>query len=192
MLVEMLFPSKRRYPDNSWDLLFGCPEILALDLNGLDGWVNGTIGPTKRARKALSGDKQLADNSRQVANTSDKFCVKLNVNHFKPEEILVKTDGKCVTIHGKHEERHESDGWVAREFTRRYALTDDCDADSLVSRLDPKGVLTVEANKRPKDCQQMDRIIPIDVNKVTENLDAKDADNRDINTNTTTITTSEE
>jgi len=102
----------------------------------------------------------------EVANTADKFAVKLDCSHFKPEEIEVKTIGNNVVIHGKHEERNDKHGWVQREFTRRYALPEGCEPESVVSSLDNNGVLMVEAKKKelpPIDTNE--RKIPITLNQ---------------------------
>ena len=48
--------------------------------------------------------------------TFDRFrqmCV--DVGHFKPSEITVKTTDDNIIVHGKHEERNDQHGFVSRE-----------------------------------------------------------------------------
>ncbi|PRD23070.1 UNVERIFIED_CONTAM: l [Trichonephila clavipes] len=78
------------------------------------------------------------DNSGQseVKNDPDKFKVMLNVNHFKPNEIDVKTVDNSIVIHGKHEEKTDEHGFISREFTRRYMLPKGTDPETVKSSLD--------------------------------------------------------
>ena len=58
----------------------------------------------------------------QVLNTASEFKVSLDVSHFKPSELSVKTTDTMVTIHGHHEEREDEHGMIMREFKRSYKL----------------------------------------------------------------------
>ena len=57
-----------------------------------------------------------------MSNTEKEFCVKVDVQHFKPDEIQVKTVDNRVVIQAKHEEREDEHGYICREFTRQYVL----------------------------------------------------------------------
>ncbi|CAN8004293.1 unnamed protein product [Ixodes hexagonus] len=87
-----------------------------------------------------------------VASDPDKFALRVDVRHFAPEEITVKTVDNCVVVHGKHEEKSDDAGsYVKREFTRRYVLPDDVDPHTVTSSLSAGGLLAVEApRKTPK------------------------------------------
>jgi crystallin alpha B len=99
-----------------------------------------------------------------VANDPNKFVVKLDCSHFKPEEIEVKTIDNNIMIHGKHEEKMDKHGWVTREFTRRYALPEECQAKEVTSSLQPSGVLLIEApKKRLEPIKDNERVVPIKV-----------------------------
>ncbi|KAJ0171135.1 hypothetical protein K1T71_013334 [Dendrolimus kikuchii] len=95
--------------------------------------------------------RQMALAARDIGSTitadKDKFQVNLDVQHFKPEEITVKTADGYVIIEGKHEEKQDEHGFISRQFTRRYALPDNCDPDTVESRLSSDGVLTIIAPK---------------------------------------------
>ncbi|CAG2179442.1 unnamed protein product, partial [Oppiella nova] len=102
----------------------------------------------------------------QVVNAGDRFAVRLDCQHFTPEEITVKVVDHQLVIHGKHEERTDSHGWVQREFTRRYVLPDGCEPEKVVSSLDAKGILSIEAPKKalpPPDNNE--RVVPIAIKK---------------------------
>ena len=58
----------------------------------------------------------------QVVNTDTEFRVNVDVQHFKPEEINIKTKDNRLIIHARHEERPDEHGFIMREFTRQYVL----------------------------------------------------------------------
>ena len=62
----------------------------------------------------------------QVSNTVDQFKINLDVAHFKPEEIYVKTVDDKIVIHAKHEEKEDEHGFIMREFQRSYVLPKVC------------------------------------------------------------------
>ena len=98
----------------------------------------------------------------EVKNNANKFEVKLDCSHFKPEEITVKTVDNNLIIHGKHEEKTDGHGWVSREFTRRYTLPEGVEEDKVVSALHSDGVLTIEAPKKPLEpIKANERLVPI-------------------------------
>ena len=100
----------------------------------------------------------------EVVNDDNKFEVKLDVNHFKPEDIVVKTVDNYIVISGKHEEKADKHGFIKREFTRRYALPERCDPSKVVSSLKADGILTIEAPKRPLiELKANERHIPINI-----------------------------
>jgi len=110
--------------------------------------------------------RQLAprSGSSDVVNDDNKFEVKLDVNHFKPEDIVVKTVDNYIVISGKHEEKADKHGFIKREFTRRYALPERCDPEKVVSSLKSDGILTIESPKSPMyELMGNERLIPIDI-----------------------------
>ncbi|KAG6443603.1 protein lethal(2)essential for life [Manduca sexta] len=108
--------------------------------------------------------RQLALAARDVGSTitadKDKFQVNLDVQHFTPEEITVKTVDGFVIVEGKHEEKQDEHGYISRQFTRRYALPENCDPDTVESRLSSDGVLTVIAPRVPP-VSKNERAVPI-------------------------------
>lgn len=82
----------------------------------------------------------------QKVNTDDKdsFEVCLDVQHFKPEELEVKTEQNAILVHAKHEEKQDEHGFVSRQFTRRYDLPKGYRAEDVCSRLSSDGILTIK------------------------------------------------
>lgn len=58
----------------------------------------------------------------QVVNNDKEFRVSVDVQHFKPEELEIKTKDNRVFIHARHEDRPDEHGFIMREFTRQYVL----------------------------------------------------------------------
>ncbi|KAI5615579.1 heat shock protein beta-1, partial [Silurus asotus] len=109
--------------------------------------------------RALS--RQLSSGMSEIKQTQDGWKVSLDVNHFSPEELSVKTKDGVVEIIGKHEERKDEHGFISRSFTRKYTLPPGADAEKITSSLSPEGVLTVEA-PLPKPAIQSSEInIPV-------------------------------
>ena len=153
MALNLFYP--HRCGRNYWDVwdwptsLFG--QNFGIDLDDFDD-----ILTSRRL------DLAQRSGASEVANTKDKFALKLDCSHFKPEEIEVKTVGNNVVIHGKHEERTDKHGWVQREFTRRYALPEGCEPEKVVSNLSSNGVLVIEAPKKElPPLKQNERVVPI-------------------------------
>lgn len=93
--------------------------------------------------RALS--RQLSSGMSEIKQTQDSWKVCLDVNHFSPEELTVKTKDGVVEIIGNHEERKDEHGFISRCFTRKYTLPPGAELEKVTSSLSPEGVLTVEA-----------------------------------------------
>ncbi|XP_035240411.1 crystallin, alpha B, a [Anguilla anguilla] len=89
----------------------------------------------------------------------DRFVINLDVKHFSPEELKVKVNGEFIEIRGKHEDRQDEHGFIAREFVRKYKPPVGVDPGSITSSLSSTGVLTVSAPR--KKVEVMERSIPI-------------------------------
>ncbi len=114
-----------------------------------------------KQRKRLRSPSDLVNSSPKVRklNKSDKFEVKLDVIHFRPEEITVKTVDKDLIVEGKHGERRDENGFVSRQFTRRYEMPEDIDLERMTSSLSADGKLSIEAPI--KQSLPKERVIPI-------------------------------
>ncbi|XP_068626825.1 protein lethal(2)essential for life-like [Battus philenor] len=106
--------------------------------------------------------KQLSTVLRDASTIKtdrNKFQINLDVQHFAPDEITVKTSDGYVVIEGKHEEKKDEHGWVSRQFSRRYALPESCSVDAVQSRLSSDGVLTITAPLETPPSNE--RVVPI-------------------------------
>lgn len=95
-----------------------------------------------------------------IKTDKDKFQINLDVQHFSPEEISVKTSDGYVVIEAKHEEKEDEHGYVSRQFVRRYALPAGTESEDVVSQLSSDGILTVSA-PRKVEAAKGERVVPI-------------------------------
>ncbi|XP_036136161.1 heat shock protein beta-1 [Molossus molossus] len=168
-------PFRDWYPSHSrlFEQAFGMPRLpeewsQCFSHSGWPGYmrplpaaaVEGTPAVAAPAySRALS--RQLSSGVSEIQHTPDRWRVSLDVNHFAPEELTVKTKEGVVEITGKHEERQDEHGYISRCFTRKYTLPPGVDPTLVSSSLSPEGTLTVEA-PMPKPANQSAEItIPV-------------------------------
>ncbi|XP_053209078.1 alpha-crystallin A chain-like [Panonychus citri] len=124
---------------------------------------------------SASGSSACASSSSKSNVNSingDTFEVKVQVEHFKPEEISVKLlDTNNLVIEGKHAERSDDHGFISRSFSRRYIIPDIYDIEKLESQLSLNGVLTIKAPRKPIQGSNGEKIIPI---TLTSNISSVD------------------
>ncbi|XP_059404859.1 heat shock protein beta-1-like [Carassius carassius] len=89
--------------------------------------------------------REMSSGMSEIKQTPEAWKISLDVSHFAPEELTVKTKDGVVEITGKHEERKDEHGFVSRCFTRKYTLPFGVDSEKITSCLSPEGVLTIEA-----------------------------------------------
>lgn len=111
----------------------------------------------------------------------DGFQVSMDVQHFHPNEITVKTVDNSVIVEAKHEEKRDEHGYISRQFIRRYDLPKGFKAEDVISSLSSDGVLTVKAAP-PKAIEGNTRSIQIQQTgpartNVNNNEKAKEATN---------------
>nr|WKR20127.1 heat shock protein HSP20.4 [Agrotis ipsilon] len=103
----------------------------------------------------------VRDTGSTIKEDKDKFQVNLDVQHFAPEEISVKTVDGYLVVEAKHEEKQDEHGYISRSFTRRYALPEGIDADTVMSKLSSDGVLSITAPLKPKPKESNERVVQI-------------------------------
>ncbi|XP_026755952.1 protein lethal(2)essential for life-like [Galleria mellonella] len=139
-------------------------QLFGLDLSPNDFLTDVLDRPTLQIREYIRPWRNLALAARDLGSTiksdKDKFQINLDVQHFSPEEISVKTADGFVVIEGKHEEKKDDHGFVSRQFKRRYALPEGCNPETVESRLSSDGVLTVIAPLATKGVKD-ERAVPI-------------------------------
>ncbi|KAM6155318.1 heat shock protein beta-1 [Rhynchocyon petersi] len=170
-------PFRDWYPAHSrlFDQAFGLPRLPEewSQWFGHSGWP-GYVRPLPAAAvegaapvavaapaysRALS--RQLSSGISEIRQTPDRWRVSLDVNHFAPEELTVKTKEGVVEITGKHEERQDEHGFISRCFTRKYTLPPGVDPTLVSSSLSPEGTLTVEAPIPKPATQSAEITIPV-------------------------------
>nr|UQK61683.1 small heat shock protein [Ailoscolex lacteospumosus] len=140
-------------PSRVLDQHFGL-GLLDEDLMPPQMWRGLMVRPRRQPAQQASG-------MSEVQNTDKDFRVNLDVSHFAPEELSIKTVDNRVIIHGKHEEKQDEHGFIQREFRRTYVLPTDVDPNTVKSSLTADGVLSIKA---PKKTQALptERVIPIE------------------------------
>lgn len=144
---DWMFPSSRTMlPSSTWWGGMGPSVGMGMGMPGLESM--GRLG-------------QLAPRGN-VINDKNQFAVNVDVRHFKPEEITVRTAGDYVTIEGKHEDREDEQGYIRRHFVRKYMLPENVKPENVKSTLSSDGVLTISAPKEQKALEHGgEREIPI-------------------------------
>nr|XP_026486086.1 alpha-crystallin B chain-like [Vanessa tameamea] len=99
------------------------------------------------------------DTGSSIKLEKDKWQINVDVQHFAPSEITVKTVNGYIVVEGKHEEKQDEHGFISRQFVRRFKIPEDTDSDAIESRLSSDGVLTVLASR--KETSQGERNVPI-------------------------------
>ncbi|CAG9581967.1 unnamed protein product [Danaus chrysippus] len=110
-----------------------------------------------RPRRNLAAANQ--DTGSTIKEEKDKFQVNLDVQHFAPEEISVKTADGFLIVEAKHEK--DEHGFISRSFSRRYPLPEGVLDDSVVSKLSSDGVLSITAPLKPPPKASSERVVPI-------------------------------
>ncbi|XP_046365916.2 alpha-crystallin B chain-like [Haliotis rufescens] len=90
-----------------------------------------------------------------------KFQLQFDVRQFKPEEIMVKTADKQLSVHARHEEKGDNKS-VFREYHRQFMLPTNINPESLVSKLTRDGLLSIEAPLPA--LEESPKLIPIEHN----------------------------
>lgn len=99
------------------------------------------------------------DTGSTIKLEKDKWQISVDVQHFAPSEITVKTVNGFIVVEGKHEEKQDEHGFISRQFVRRFKIPEDTNPDAIESRLSSDGVLTVLAAR--KDTLKGERNVPI-------------------------------
>lgn len=106
--------------------------------------------------------------------SKDGFLARIDVHHFEPSEITVKTIDNTVVVEGKHEEKEDGHGSVRRHFIRKYMLPKDYDVNAIQSLLSSDGVLTVKVPP-PKAIGGEVRNVPITHTKIAAHHKANES-----------------
>nr|UQK61751.1 small heat shock protein [Phoronis australis] len=103
----------------------------------------------------------------EIKFTDGEFRVRVDVQHYTPEEIGVKIADNTIKISGKHETKHDDYGMVAREFTREFSIPEEIDQESLECQISEDGFLTVMGSVKRSE-QPKPRTLKIEREKGSE------------------------
>jgi len=114
-------------------------------------------------------DRSLfAANSEQngisrVQYDDDSYKIMVNVEKYKPEELVIKTVDNTVIVEAKHEEKtSEGRSYSTQSFNQSFTLPRGVNPESVTSALSKEGVLTISA-PLPKALKSSnsERLVPI-------------------------------
>lgn len=72
------------------------------------------------------------------------FSLKMDAQHFHPEEIAVETKDNTILVRAKHVEHRDNRGFESSEFMRQYVLPEGFNLDEMTSNLSSDGILSIE------------------------------------------------
>lgn len=119
-------------------------------------------GYTQASGFAPKIHREVGGGVSEVSARQSRWTVSLDVNHFAPSEVTVRTHGGFLEIEGKHDERQDDHGYISRCFLRKYKLPAGIEAESIRSFVTGDGVLTIEA-MLPNIAPPADVTIPVQV-----------------------------
>jgi len=123
----------------------------------------------KEKSGSLFDDRSLfAANSEQngisrVQYDEDTYKILVNVEKFKPEELVIKTVDNTVIVEAKHEEKtNDGRSYATQSFNQSFTLPRGVNPESVSSSLSKEGVLTIAA-PLPKALKSSssERLVPI-------------------------------
>lgn len=134
------------------------PRMASLQLSPIH-----RLSPYQRSLQTVrrKGGNGKGHSKENYSVGKDGFQVCMDVSHFKPNELTVKTVGNEVVVEGKHEEREDDHGYISRQFVRKYQLPKGYEAKDVISTVSTDGVLTVKAPPPPKALKNNERIVQI-------------------------------
>ena len=118
-----------------------------------------------RNSSALGADDLFGTDSGQSKAyiDGDLYKIEINIQNFRPEDLVIKTVGQTVQVEAKHEEK-TSDGasFSSRNFSQSFTLPRDVDPESVTSSLTKDGKLKIEAPlPKSKSLASNERLVPI-------------------------------
>ena len=148
------------------------------DIMDVEPWIRSSDSPwaifNKLSRQMEQLHRQFFNrinafselNDFNINSNDDTFQVSVDVQGYKPEELIVNLDNNMLTLKGKHEEK-SADGshYVSRQFMRSMTVPNSVELDKIKSRITSGGkTLQVEAPiKKNYLDQSTSREIPIQI-----------------------------
>ncbi|XP_030409798.1 heat shock protein 30C-like [Gopherus evgoodei] len=161
-------------PHSLWDQLVGDVQthldemermrhslLLAYPL--LCGEAEGSRTPRQSSQTLAEG---AGKEPGSQAQGKERYQLSMDVSGFSPAELMVRVDGRKLTVTGKHEKKTESEAGVRsqeyREIRRETLLPEDVNVQAVLCSLSQDGQLCIEAPRLALPAAQ-GRDIPISV-----------------------------
>ncbi|XP_053308426.1 heat shock protein beta-2 [Spea bombifrons] len=113
-------------------------------------------------------NKQTGRGFSEINMNDHKFQVFLDVSHFLPDEISVRTIDNLLEVCGQHPQKIDRHGFISRTFKRTYILPLDVDPLLVRTTLSHDGILSIEAPRKGVDLKSEVNVVKIEVQKSTE------------------------
>lgn len=104
----------------------------------------------------------------------DGFQVSIDVSHFQPSEIRVKTIDDSIVVEAKHGDREDEHGSVERHLVRKYYLPRDYEMSAVHTDLSLDGILTIKV-PLPKSITTEEQYVPITHTNIMANSSVNDS-----------------
>uniref|UniRef100_A0A8C4YJM7 SHSP domain-containing protein n=1 Tax=Gopherus evgoodei TaxID=1825980 RepID=A0A8C4YJM7_9SAUR len=144
-------------PHSLWDQLVGDVQthldemermrhslLLAYPL--LCGEAEGSRTPRQSSQTLAEG---AGKEPGSQAQGKERYQLSMDVSGFSPAELMVRVDGRKLTVTGKHEKKTESEAGVRshehREIRRETLLPEDVNVQAVLCSLSQDGQLCIEA-----------------------------------------------
>merc|ERR1711953_969751 len=142
----------------------GKPASTASVSQSIEQKMDKILSPSSWPDHSLGSMDDFNDNSNSRAYVDgDMYNIDINVQQFKPEELVIKTVGQTVQVEAKHEEK-TSDGasYSTRNFSQSFTLPRGVDPESVASSLSKDGKLTIKAPMpKANKISSNERLVPI-------------------------------
>merc|ERR1711942_310805 len=116
-----------------------------------------------RDERSLFAANSEQNGISRVQYDDDSYKILVNVENYKPEELVIKTVDNTVIVEAKHEEKTpEGRSYSTQSFNQSFTLPRGVNPESVTSALSKEGVLTISA-PLPKAVKSSnsERLVPI-------------------------------
>ncbi|CAH2320289.1 heat shock beta-2 [Pelobates cultripes] len=108
-------------------------------------------------------NKQADKGYSEISQNEHKFQVLLDVCHFLPDEITVRTIDNLLEVAAQHPQKIDRHGFITRTFKRTYILPLDVDPLLVKATLSHDGILSIAAPKKGIDLKSEVNIVKVEV-----------------------------
>jgi len=123
---------------------------------------HGSLLDTHRPSLFDDGSLFPQDDISQVHVENDTYKIVVNVQNYKPEELVIKTVNNTVKVDAKHEEKGPNGQiFSTQSFSQSFSLPAGVDPESVRSGLSKEGVLTISAPLPKISGQTSGTVIPV-------------------------------